>query len=75
MRVIQGHLRLQLARIQKVKTSQPGLAVIYTPYSQNIRTRLPTGGYASTIAALRLVFRPTITDTHRQYGRKAAGER
>src|SRR5947209_16737936 len=27
------------------------------------------------MAALRLVFRPTITDTHRQYGRKAARER
>jgi|GEM_PF-4373311 len=45
------------------------------PYSQNIRTRLPTGSYAFTIAALRLVFLSTITDTHRQYGRKVAGER
>jgi site-specific recombinase XerC len=29
-------------------------------YSQNIRTRLFTGDYASNIAALRLVFRLTI---------------
>jgi len=46
-----------------------------TLYSQNIRTRLPTGSYASTTAVLRLVFLSTITDTHRQYGWKAAGER
>ena len=45
------------------------------PYGQNIRTRLPTGSYASTIAALRLVFLSLLTHTHRQYRRKAAGER
>src|SRR5882724_9840285 len=31
------------------------------PYSQNIRTRFPTGGYAPIIAPTSLVFRPTIT--------------
>jgi hypothetical protein len=49
--------------------------VEHVPYSQNIRTRLPTGSYASTIAVLRLVFLSTIPDTHRQYGWKAAGEK
>src|SRR5215472_13546290 len=32
------------------------LALFITPYSQKIRTRLPTGSCASTIAALHLVF-------------------
>jgi hypothetical protein len=31
-----------------------------SPYSQNIRTRLPTGGYALPSPALRLVFRSRI---------------